>query len=594
MRIRTIVFGLPLLLVLVALQRASGASRLSCWVVNPLEKIRPFAMVPNDPQRSVELSAARNEFEPFQLALRSEGKDLASVDVEVSDLRATGGAEIANSNITIYFEHFLDLTKPSTEDSEGGLWPDALIPRIDRYANERRNAFPFALPHDVTQPLWVDVFVPPQAPAGRYTGTVRITSAGKTVANVAIRLMVRRFALPSTSSLKSSFGLNGVAALKQHRGRYTDDAELYSITRMYATAALMHRISTHGGSMAPPKMGGSEIEWSAYDAEISPALNGTLLKGNDPLAGARATSVELRTPVSFESDQQRERYWTAWTRHFEKRGWLDRLFLYLWDEPSKQDFTKVLAMGKSSVRADPRIRNLITTPFRSDLADVIRVWVPLVNCLERKPGYDDFCAEAPPIDAYFRQERNTSTSLWTYQSCASHGCNITGGSYFIGWPSYMVDAPGAANRVMEWISWKYHIDGELYFSMNEAYGRVNDPWADIRLFGGNGDGTLFYPGKPARIGGRTDIPVESIRLKLIREGMEDYEYLSLLERLRGREAAEQFASRIVNAPYSWEVRPDSFLKVRNELGETLDRFMQSEAMAGNQSASHGTNGHTSW
>jgi hypothetical protein len=107
--------------------------------------------------------------------------------------------------------------------------------------------------------------------------------------------------------------------------------------------------------------------------------------------------------------------------------------------------------------------------------------------------------------------------------------------------------------------------------MNEAYGQNNDPWENIRLYGGNGDGTLFYPGRPDRIGGRTDIPIESIRLKLIREGMEDYEYLALLARLDGRQAADQYADRIVQKPYLWESRPEAFLKVRQELGEALDR-----------------------
>jgi hypothetical protein len=115
------------------------------------------------------------------------------------------------------------------------------------------------------------------------------------------------------------------------------------------------------------------------------------------------------------------------------------------------------------------------------------------------------------------------------------------------------------------------MDGELYYSMNEAYGQNNDPWVNIRLFGGNGDGTLFYPGRPDRIGGRRDIPIESIRLKLIREGMEDYEYLALLARLDGRQAADRFADRIVQKSYLWESRPEVFLQVRKELGESLDR-----------------------
>jgi hypothetical protein len=82
---------------------------------------------------------------------------------------------------------------------------------------------------------------------------------------------------------------------------------------------------------------------------------------------------------------------------------------------------------------------------------------------------------------------------------------------------------------------------------------------------------LFYPGRPDRIGGKSDIPIESIRLKLIREGMEDYEYLALLARLDGRQAADRFADRIVQKSYLWESRPEVFLQVRKELGESLDR-----------------------
>src|SRR5260221_14790024 len=102
--------------------------------------------------------------------------------------------------------------------------------------------------------------------------------------------------------------------------------------------------------------------------------------------------------------------------------------------------------------------------------------------------------------------------------------------------------------------------------MDEALSKAADPWKDVYLFGGNGDGTLFYPGRPDRIGGRTDIPIESIRLKLIREGMEDYEYLALLAKLGGSSAADEFADRIVKKPYSWESQPEVFLKVRQELG----------------------------
>jgi len=134
----------------------------------------------------------------------------------------------------------------------------------------------------------------------------------------------------------------------------------------------------------------------------------------------------------------------------------------------------------------------------------------------------------------------------------------------------MIDASGPSNRVMQWLAWKYRLDGELYYSMNEAWAYPGDPWTNLLLAGGNGDGTLFYPGLPARIGGHTDIPIESIRLKQIREGMEDYEYLALIAEARGPKAADSFADRIVQKPWSSESRPETFARVRHEMGELLN------------------------
>jgi len=546
---------------------------LKWWIADSLQKITPGESAPPQLLKRADIFAARNEFEPFQLVLHADNEDAGGVDIRCSDLRSVGGEKISSANITIYAEQFLDVTRPSLASGTPGLWPDALIPRIDRYANERRNAFPLVVRRSRNQPLWIEVYVPETALPGKYDGVVSILRGEAVESTVPVHLTVWAFTLPSTATLKSSFGLNGTAILKQHLGSYTSDEDLYRLTELYAKAALLHRISIYGGSMVPPKYqyagGHVRVDWVPYDREVGPFLNGTVL-GAGPLHGARATSVDLRTPAAFDTDQQRSLYLAEWVKHFREKGWADRLFLYLWDEPSPADFPKVVTKGLASLAADSGIRNLVTVPFNAKLDPVVQIWVPLMNCLERRPGYDDFCAEAPPLSAYYGQAEQ-GRSLWFYQSCASHGCNIAGGDYFSGWPSYMIDAPATANRVMQWVAWKYRIKGELYYSMNEAYGQ-KDPWTDIRLFGGNGDGTLFYPGRPSRIGGRTDIPIESIRLKLIREGMEDYEYLALLAKLEGQSAADEYADRIVQKPWLWESRPEVFLGVRRELGETLNRL----------------------
>ena len=569
-----------LVLTLLAIQAgsrpaASDPSPFRWWIADSLAKTKPQDGFPNSPLKRATVFAGRNEFEPFQIVLRAEDQDLAGIDIEFSDLRTSQGAVIPRNNITVYAEQFLNITEPSVIGGEPGLWPDPLIPRVDQYTHERRNAFPMLLPRGRSQPLWVEIFVPEVSTAGKYTGSANISRGGKVACTIPISLTVWAFTLPSTATLRSSFGLNGIALLKKHRGRYTNDDDLYALTRVYAKAALEHRISIHGGSMVPPKFesagGRLRVDWRGYDAEVGPFLNGTAIPEGEPLHGAKATSVEMRTPKSFPRDEQRAEFWAAYAQHFQQAGWSDRLFLYLWDEPAAADYPNVLERGRASLLAYPGIRNLLTSPFTTKLDEVVQIWTPLVNCLIRKPGSDDFCAEAPPMDAYVR-EVERGKSLWFYQSCASHGCNAPGGRYFAGWPSYMIDIPSPANRVMQWVAWKFNIQGELYFSMNETYGHDQDPWTNVRLFGGNGDGTLFYPGRPDRIGGVTDIPIESIRLKLIRKGMEDYEYLALLAKLGGRQAAGMFADRIVTMPYLWESRPETFLRVRQEMGEELNRL----------------------
>src|SRR5205823_9322476 len=113
-------------------------------------------------------SAARNEFEAFQVVFRAESADVDGIDLYVSDFKGPGKAAISRNNITIYFERYLDLPQPSSIEGAAGEWPDPLIPRIDRYFGERRNAFPFKLPSRHDQPIWVEVYVPTSTEAGTY------------------------------------------------------------------------------------------------------------------------------------------------------------------------------------------------------------------------------------------------------------------------------------------------------------------------------------------------------------------------------------------------------------------------------------------
>jgi hypothetical protein len=300
-------------------------------------------------------------------------------------------------------------------------------------------------------------------------------------------------------------------------------------------------------------------------------MDGSVFSPGQPLYGARATSMAVHTLPLLTTSEQQIQFWRQTAKHFREKGWFDRLFNYVWDEPETKDFPALIQLAKMVHRADPALRNLVAAPFHPEWSDFIDIWTPTINCFERKPGHYDFCKPMAERSAY-DSELAKGKQLWWYQACGSHGCSTVGGEYFRGWPDYMIDDAPVRNRIMEWLTWKYGIQGELYFSTTEAYGEKQDPWKDLYLFGGNGDGTLFYPGRPEVIGGTTHIPVESIRLKLIREGLEDYEYLAMLTKLAGYKAVADSVNGFIRRIYDFDQDPQKLYAAREWMGREISRL----------------------
>ena len=216
------------------------------WTALPItRKSEPLDPAPSTPAKSTRLFAARNEFESLPDRGAGGRKDLQDVDIDISELtdkrqRRDCPGKYLHLSRTVRQTRIHRL-RAMAEDYGRILSFRA----SDHYVHERRNAFPFAVSRGHNQAVWVEVFVPGTARPGTYEGSARVSIAGTVQFSVPINLTVWGFTLPPTSTLKSSFGLSGVAALKQHRGRYTDDEDLYAIARMYAKAALLHLASPY-------------------------------------------------------------------------------------------------------------------------------------------------------------------------------------------------------------------------------------------------------------------------------------------------------------------------------------------------------------
>ena len=367
--------------------------------------------------------------------------------------------------------------------------------------------------------MFVEYYVPANAPAGWYTGSVHVTGGAR--ADIPVKLYVHAFSLPSTSSLPSAYGLGWSDVCTAHFGGYQQcggDSGVVSMNNKYTRFALDHRISLSDVVYTgPAQQSNGSYDWASWDALYGPMMDGGMATR---LAGAKLTSVSYM----WTADQP---HFAEWARHFRDKGWLSRTFDYSCDEPPAGcSWASINARTAMVHAAAPDMRTLVTTQLepatQNGVLGGIDVLVPTVNLLDPMPPAANTRASYDAFLGASSQKR-----LWMYQSCDSDGCNNIGQAEQSGWPSHMIDAPATQNRAMEWQAWRQKVDGELYYDTTYAFTH-GDAWTSQYYFGGNGDGTLFYPGTPAKIGGSTHVPVASLRLKLIREGMEDYEYLKAL------------------------------------------------------------------
>ena len=542
---------------------------LTVRVVSAMVQLFPSSVPAGEPE--AQLEAARGEWEPFQIVVHAAHGTLVGVTADASALSGPGPLAAPR----LYREQYLEIKTPSSVEGHAGPWPDALVPDVDAWVGEKRRAFPFDVPAGETRAIWAELFVPESTTPGRYHGTVRLTASGHAPSTIPVELVVHRFALPRSASLPVTFGFAANAIAKAHPG--LSPAATAALVTRYEVAALRHRLSLHGGSMEPApwrSVGGKlVIDFTGYDAEVGPFLDGSADRGG-PAEGARWTAIDLRVPQKLQG-AEREDYIRQSVAHLRARGWLGRAFDYTWDEPSDDKLDEVRARAAALRRATRDVPRLVTRVLDPKLHGSVDIWCPVVNYLDDKAGNSN-----SPARAAYDEHLRHGERLWWYQACMSHGCNIIGGQYFTGWPSYAIDAPAMSHRIFEWLTFRYHVGGELYYDTVEAYARGLDPWRDQLLFGGNGDGTLFYPGRASVIGGKSDIPVESIRLQLIREGLEDYEYLKLYARAVGDKEAQALAESIAGKTYRWEHDPERLYAARKKMAEAIDRAVASGGAIG--------------
>ncbi len=549
-------------------QTSKRVHQHTVWFTNGLAKVQPNASPGT--ATSIAIFAARNEFESFQVHVQAGSAPIA-LSVSVTDFvnNADGSKIPSNPNVAVFREGYINVTTPSDLNGITGQVPDPLIPVQDAYFHQARNAFPVTVPSSQTRSAWVDVFVPASAEAGYYTASVNVMDGTSLLSTLPVHLKVWNFTLPSTSTLKSTFGMTfgslgysaygSYAGFANYPGSGGDAATgLDLIHAAVATFFLDHRV-TLAPVVAPTTPAG---QWSGFDSIYGPLLLGT---EQTILPHARQTSEQY--PNNLRPANTTDLL--DWTSHFASLGASSGLFGYLCDEPPAGcSWNDVYNYGTAAHAAAPTFPLLVTTSIalatQNNVLDEIDILAPVVDHVQPMNAP----SQRPAYNTWLQQ---SGKQLWWYQSCDQHGSctNGTPGPASSTWASYMVDASPVRNRIFQWLAYLYGIQGELYYGV-ETWG--DNPWDHLYFAGGNGDGALYYPGTVDKIGGTVPVPVASMRLKLIRDGMEDFEYLTALSQSGQSTFAANVSSGFIQNAYTFNNDPGALSSARTAMGEQLHQL----------------------
>ena len=508
-----------------------GGRGYAVGYAGPLDKVFPEKGDYRGPVTDrVSLSAARNEFESFQLVVVPGAWPLQGVTIETEDLRGPG--VIRKDGITVRSVEYVSTRQPYYDVMRTGPWPDPLLP-LDEGGVD--------VPRDHVQPFWVTVYVPPGTPAGDYRGRITVAPEGLPRTAVELGLRVWAFELPATPTLKTGFDFYEYLVRKFYPKRPGESETAWrarsdAVCRDYYMDMLAHRISPIHNVGNPSLVGIAKGNYLLDFGEFDRRVEECLRAGQTDFGIAAEARIAPDEGIwsdgwyGFTGPDAVRGVFRAYGAHLAERGWLGRAYTYVIDE----SYRGVKSLTRLIHEGHPGIRTMLTCTPEDGYPDV-DIWCVRLN------NFDPGTA---------RRFRERGKELWLYVASPTRP-----------FPTIILDGSSLDVRVLPWICRRIGVTGLVYWCVN--YWHLSDPWKDPMTWPDqNGNGALYYPG-PAG-------PVGSIRLEALRDGMEDYEYLRMAGESGMDRGIEDAVGKVASSTWEYARDPKELLLVREMLGRLLD------------------------
>ena len=495
------------------------------WTEKSFHKIFPSETPKSS--REEELFCAKNEKEGCQIVLLSDVDTVATLDF--SEMIGEGGVISSRKHEVLFisagkFGYFSDPMRPlndSTVSLKGGE-AKAIFWRFD---------------------------VPKDAEAGKYSASVTVTAEGCQALTVKVNLNVWNFTLPDTPSCQSAFGLHR-KALDNTYGFESGSEESQRMYESYYEELLDYRISAY------------ELP---YDIRTD--------KADKYMDDPRVTSFM----IPFVKDDK------VIAEYFDKlrtkRDWFKKGYFYDLDEPcTEQAYEQMKSVSAYLRGIEPNFRRVMpfymNPPFDIELNAVdsmlgnVNIWCP-ESCTWDNLNEWDKLGRGPDdsLGPRMKARQAAGDTVWWYVCCGPREpyCNLH------------ITMSGIMHRILFWQQMSKGVEGLLYWCANywneDDFGDwscTRDPWTDmatVKKIDKNlyGDGSLFYPGE--------DGPCPSLRLECVRDGIEDFEYLTMASRLFGQKYVDDIIASVSPSLTVYTDDEDLFYATRIVLGNAIENAL---------------------